>query len=271
MVAPGKPRGILRPAAGEGKFNLSLHSPSPNLAFFVEHYWIVSWDLRGHEPYLAETLPHPCAHLVIQRGQSRIVGVVRGRFSYLLKHVGRVVGVKFKPGAFYPFLKSPVAAITDRSISLEQIFGAEGAAWEHLVLSRDGEEEMIDRVEEFLCARRPERDETVGVINAVIDRIIADREITSVDDVPGRFGMSKRTLQRLFSLYVGVSPKWVIKRYRLHEAAERLTAGEILDWPALALDLGYYDQSHFIKDFRSIVGKAPGDYAHSARPEQGEI
>jgi AraC-like DNA-binding protein len=265
MAPPGKPRGILSPATGAEKFQLSLHAPSPDLAFFVEHYWIVSWDLRGQEPYLAETLPHPCVHLVIQKGQSRLVGVVRGKFSYLLEDTGRVVGVKFKPGAFYPFLKSPASAFTDRSIPFEEVFGAECAAWEQAILSREGKEEMIDLVEDLLRARRPDRDEAVAVINAVIDRVIADREITKVDDVAERLGLSKRTLQRLFSHYVGVSPKWVIQRYRLHEAAERLAVGEVVDWPALALDLGYFDQSHFIKDFKAIVGRAPADYARSAR------
>jgi AraC-like DNA-binding protein len=53
----------------------------------------------------------------------------------------------------------------------------------------------------------------------------------------------------------------VIKRYRLHEAAEQLAAGEVVDWPRLALDLGYFDQAHFIKDFKTIVGRTPAEYA----------
>jgi AraC-like DNA-binding protein len=67
-------------------------------------------------------------------------------------------------------------------------------------------------------------------------------------------------LQRIFSQYVGVSPKWVIKRYRLHEAAEQLAGGEVVDWPKIALELGYFDQAHFIKDFKTIVGESPAEY-----------
>ncbi len=69
--------------------------------------------------------------------------------------------------------------------------------------------------------------------------------------------INKRTLQRLFSQYVGVSPKWVIKRFRLLEAVGELSKNKKADWTKLALELGYFDQAHFIKDFKSIIGKTP--------------
>ena len=72
-----------------------------------------------------------------------------------------------------------------------------------------------------------------------------------------------RALQRLFGDYVGVSPKWVIKRYRLHEAVEQLAGGRPPEWSALAQNLGYFDQAHFIRDFKRLVGRTPADYAAS--------
>ena len=69
--------------------------------------------------------------------------------------------------------------------------------------------------------------------------------------------MSLRSLQRLFSCYVGVSPKWVIMRYRIHDAVEQIAAGQPSDWSRLAQDLRYCDQTHFIKDFKALVGKSP--------------
>ena len=99
----GKPRGILNPRAGEERFRLSRPLPSDDLAFFVEHYWIVRWDLRGQKPYTSEVLPHPCVHLVVEKGRARIYGVTREKFSRLLSGEGRVFGVKFRPGAFIPF------------------------------------------------------------------------------------------------------------------------------------------------------------------------
>lgn len=257
----GKPRGVLNLKAGKDKFHLSLHSPAPGLDFFVEHYWIVNWDLRGQEPYRQEVLPHPSVHLVIEQGKSEIIGVMTGKFSRVLENYGRVFGVKFKPGAFYPFVKSPISQFTDDSLSLRDAFGVDGTRFEETMLRCEDEGATIALAENFLRERLPERDENVAVINRIVDRIIADRTITKVDDIVSRLDLNKRTLQRIFSQYVGVSPKWVIKRYRLHEAAEQLADGEAVDWPKMALDLGYFDQAHFIKDFKAIVGRAPADYA----------
>jgi AraC-like DNA-binding protein len=81
-----------------------------------------------------------------------------------------------------------------------------------------------------------------------------------VADLARRAAMGQRSLQRLFGEYVGASPKWVIRRYRLHELVEKSNSGSELDWPQLALDLGYFDQAHLINDFKSIVGYSPTEY-----------
>ena len=86
-----------------------------------------------------------------------------------------------------------------------------------------------------------------------------------MQDLVDRYGLNKRMLQRLFARYVGVSPKWVIQRYRLNEAAEQLANGESINQAELALNLGYSDQAHFIRDFKSIVGVSPAAYARAAR------
>lgn len=257
----GKPRGILNPRAGEGRVRLSRPLPADELAFFVEHYWIVGWDLRGQEPYPSEVLPHPCVHLVIEKDRSRIYGVIREKFSHLLTDEGKVFGVKFRPGAFYPFWGSPVSGLTDGSVGLRDAFGAEGERLEKAVLSTEGDGEMVGVAEAFLRERLPERDDNVETINRVTGLIAADRTITRVEEVAVRSGIGKRTLQRLFERYVGVGPKWVIRRYRLHEAAERLSEGKAVNFAELALDLGYFDQAHFLKDFRALVGVTPADYA----------
>src|SRR5688500_4802605 len=101
----GEPRGVLNRATDDEKFHHSRRLPAPDLRFFIAHYWIVAWDLRGQEPERAETLPHPSIHLVLEKGDSRIVGIMRGKFSRILKDKGRVFGIKFKPGGFYPFVK----------------------------------------------------------------------------------------------------------------------------------------------------------------------
>jgi AraC-like DNA-binding protein len=263
MSSIQRSRGILNPGAGASKFQLERLPPAPDLRYFVEHYWLIAWDLRDQAPYVQETLPYPSVHLVFEAGRTRIYGVITGKFARRLEGQGQVFGVKFRPGAFYPFWKSPVSQITDAEIGLEDAFGIDSSALEQTVFTQPSRELQMEVVEQFLHSRQPERDAAIDQINRLIDGIIADRTITKVDDVVGRFNVGKRSLQRLFNQYVGVSPKWVIKRYRLQEAADQLADGTALDWPKMALDLGYFDQAHFIKDFKRIVGRTPGEYARS--------
>ena len=89
---------------------------------------------------------------------------------------------------------------------------------------------------------------------------LSDRDITKVDDLVRHFGTTARQLQRLFQRTVGVGPKWVIQRYRLHDAVERIGEG-VADWAGIALELGYFDQAHFIRDFRAVFGTPPAAFA----------
>src|SRR4028119_818346 len=116
---PARPRGVLR-ATAKGELRHVRHAPSAGLAFWIEHYWIAEWNLR--EPFVAETLPHPSVHLVIDDRSARIAGVMTGRFSRQLAGAGRVFGVKFRPGAFRPILGRPVATLTDRELDPHPYF-----------------------------------------------------------------------------------------------------------------------------------------------------
>lgn len=259
-----KPRGILNPQLGEQKFNLTRFEPSPSLSSMVEHYWGVQWDLRGQEPYPSATLPHPAVHLTVEPTGAFIVGIVTEKFTRLLSDTGWVFGIKFKPGGFYPFAQKPVATFTNKNMPMVELFGEVAGAYEESIRAAKSEEEKIRLAENFLAGCSPAVDENVLLVNQIVEIISAERVITKVDQVVSRFGINKRTLQRLFSQYVGVSPKWVIQRYRLHEATEQIAAGSSVDWPKLAVDLGYFDQAHFIKDFKTIVGQTPAEYAKEA-------
>jgi AraC-like DNA-binding protein len=240
---------------------------------------MVRWDLRGQPPQLAETLPHPCVYWVTQLGRSAINGVGTGRFTRLLEGKGRVFGVRFRPGGFRPFLGTSVSAITDDSLPLQAAFGEAGREVEQALTDLDAaaatanepdggepcaddlaDERMMDLTDRFLLERLPPRDPRLDTVSAIVTAIASTPEITRVEDVAARFGYTVRSLQRLFSEFVGVSPKWVIKRYRLHEAVERMDAGQPVQWSRLALELGYFDQTHFIKEFRTFIGRSPGEY-----------
>ena len=90
-----------------------------------------------------------------------------------------------------------------------------------------------------------------------------DRSLCRVDDLVFRSGLPLRTLQRRFVRAVIVTPKWVLLRYRLHEAAERLNSAPSTSLATLAADLGYADQAHFARDFRATIGVPPQAFASS--------
>ncbi|MCI0714532.1 MAG: helix-turn-helix domain-containing protein [Chloroflexi bacterium] len=258
-------RGILNPTLAHQKFQICRYLPSPDLAFFVERYWTIRWDLRGQPPFTQETLPYPCINLAIEENHSGVFGIETGKSVRLLENQGRVFGVKFKPGAFYAFFNAPVSNLTNRSLPLSDVFGPPARKLEREILVLDDDSANIEMMEDFLCERLPDHDRTVEEINGMIDCIIQDKSLTSVNQLAQRSGMSKRTIQRIFKRYVGVSPKWVIQRFRLHEVADELDSGVVDDWSAFALRLGYTDQAHFIKDFKAVVGQTPAQYARMVR------
>ncbi len=262
-AVPTQAQGMLNPAMAPSKFTITRLPPSADLAFFVERYWIVQWDLRGQEPYLQENILFPCVNLVIEPGASGIFGVVTRKFSRWLEGQGTVLGIKFRPGAFYPFYRAPVSHLMNRGTTLEAVFGIPTRQLEAEALGLSSAAEQVILMESLLMAHRPEPDETVTVINAMIDTIISQRNITRVDEVAERFGWTVRGLQRLFSQYVGVGPKWVIQRYRLHDAVDCLLTQPDPDWSRLAQELGYFDQAHFIRAFKAIIGQTPAAYARS--------
>jgi AraC-like DNA-binding protein len=264
-----KARGILNPLTGEEMFQLARYAPSDDLAFFVEHYWCVQWDLEGQAPYRSETLAHPSVHMTVEPQAAYIVGIVTQKYVRLLEGKGWVFGVKFRPGGFYPFVQRPISVYTDKVVLVGEPFGAAGIAYDAAMRATDGDEAKIAIAEQFLRRRIAEHgvanDENVKLVNQIVESISAEGDITKVDHLVARFQMNKRGLQRLFSQYVGVSPKWVIQRFRLHEATEQMAAGESIDWSQLAVKLGYYDQAHFIKDFKVMVGLTPAEYAVKLR------
>ncbi|GAB7050106.1 AraC family transcriptional regulator [Catenuloplanes indicus] len=244
-----------------GDFRLTRLPPSDAVAELVERHWLVSWDLPAGRTSAATLLPHPCVNLTWLPGTPVMVnGVGRGLFTYPLAGKGLVFGVKFRPGGFAPFRSGEVAELTDRTEPLHHAgeLAAELAAATDLT-------GMAAAAERHLLTRWPAPDPAVAQVGQIIRAMLHDPDVRRVDDVAARFGLSARSLQRLFRAYVGVTPKAVLARYRLHEAAERLADPGAGGLARVAADLGYCDQSHFIRDFTRVVGRTPGnfEYRHS--------
>ncbi|MGW1030225.1 AraC family transcriptional regulator [Streptomyces sp. NPDC002577] len=263
-------RGIVDASGLMSRVRFRRHLPAEPLRPFLEHYWLIDWDLP--EPYATHVVPHPSVNVVFQRFADRapfgeVSGIGLDLFSQKLEGRGRVCGVQFRPGGFRPFApERPVADWTGQRLPLEDVFThaeALGGAPE-AVLSPDDEHARVAALDAFLLRLGPVPDPQADLAMALADRIRSDRTIRRVSAFARAEGLSVRALQRLFAAYVGVGPKWIILRYRIHEALERAEpeqGGQAVDWAALAADLGYADQAHLVRDFTATVGVPPTVYA----------
>ncbi|MCO1579776.1 AraC family transcriptional regulator [Crossiella sp. SN42] len=252
-------------------FTLERVPVSPDLSPLVERHWLVSWALPPGRRASVTLLPHPCVNLVFDRGQLAVSGVGSARFTYTYEGAGRVFGVKFRPGGFLPFLGAPVAELTDAVRPLSALWGADAAAMAAELGAAPELDALVAVAERYLRAHWPGPDPETARVGRIVRALLHDREITRVADVCERFGITPRSLQRLFHRHVGVSPKWVLRRYRLHEAAARLAEGTSGTWTEVAVELGYFDQSHFIRDFTQAIGLTPVAYAAACQARQAPV
>ncbi|MEO7371004.1 MAG: helix-turn-helix domain-containing protein [Ilumatobacteraceae bacterium] len=247
-------------------------APSASLVPFVEHYWVSRWDRRGLPARDAAMLSDPCVHLLVQGGHADVMGVVRGTYRQRIEDIGCVVGVKFRPGGFYPFVQRTVSEWTDRVVPAEDVFDGRQTSWAAdlstaaMECSGGADEHAAiatAHLDAYLGARLPARDATAERVADLVSLIEGSADLRRVPDLVRVSGRSERTLHRLFARYVGVTPAWVIRRYRLQAAAARLTAQPPEDVKTLSWELGYADQAHFIRDFHATIGVTPGAYVQS--------
>jgi AraC-like DNA-binding protein len=253
-------RGVLRPSLAAERFTLARLGPSGPLGPFVDYYWIVRWDLRGQQAHEQAILPHPNVNLAFEASGAGIYGVDRSLFVRRLEGQGKALGVRFRAGCFRPFWGAPVSQLSDRVVPATRVFGPLAEKTRQAIMCADSDAEMASHAESLLFSVLPERDPVAEQAAQLVALITSDTALQRVDQLADAAGLSVRAVQRLFADHVGVGPKWVMRRARLHEASERAGSGEPVDWAELAADLGYADQAHLTRDFTATIGVPPSRY-----------
>ncbi|KGN34133.1 AraC family transcriptional regulator [Knoellia sinensis KCTC 19936] len=231
---------------------------------FVERYWIPVWDVA--EPQSQKTLQYPVCLIVVSNSYARFYGTVRGMSTVTLEATGWAVGAMLRPAAGRLVWGRPVSDLTDRFVDLSEVQSLESRRLVPAVralMDRDPDDPdnhaaAIAEVERSLRAMLPV-DAQGRLINDVIAWLRDHPEVTRVSEICDAFDLGERALQRLTLDRVGLSPKWLIQRRRLHDAVERLKAGATTVGE-VAADLGYADQAHFTHDFRTVTGMTPGAF-----------
>ena len=258
-------RGVVGRPASTSAFDLDRWAPSDAAGRFVEHFWSVGWDLREQGSFDSTVITFPSLHITHEWGDDSprhgfqlpntlVHGVVERVFHTTISERGRVVGARFRPGGFTARFDRDAAATTGRVQPVDdELFGGP-------VHLDDDIAEASARLDELTGAHPGELDPTYVLLTALVDRIRDDDRLHRVEQVMRYSPWSARTTQRVFRRYVGVPVKWVLCRYRLQQAALEIESEPGVDHADLAVRLGWYDQAHFINDFRAMLGTTPGEY-----------
>lgn len=269
-------RGVVGRAGNASAFDLHRWAPSEDAARFVEHFWSVSWDRHEAGPFESSVITFPAMHLtrewgddVVRHGHrlpgTLIHGVVPKVFRITISGRGSVVGARFRPGAFTARFGGDAAVMTGRVEQADdELLGTPLVLGEDVTAVRLGMDSAIG-------ATAGEVDPTYRALTPLVDRMRDDASLHRVEQVMELSPWSTRTTQRVFRRYVGVTVKWVLCRYRLQQAALEIESAPDIDFADLAVRLGWYDQAHFINDFRSMLGSTPGEYAAAHGVDQSSI
>ncbi|MCB9676312.1 MAG: helix-turn-helix transcriptional regulator [Alphaproteobacteria bacterium] len=226
----------------------TTHAPPDDLAAVVESFWCARWDLRGQPPHVTELLGDPAIHLSFEAGVGRIVGVWTRLWTRTLAEEGVVRAVKLHPGAGRAVLPRAVRDFSNRITPLDEAFDEVPD-----VLGPADDGDGLRVLADWLRPRLVITDDVRLAVRMM--RRIRRTDLTRVDQLAEDAGMTVRAVQRLFAEHVGATPKWVIRRHRLQEAALRVERGEVEQLADLALALGYADQAHLARDFRAATGR----------------
>lgn len=240
------------------------YAPSNHLTDLVDRFWVPVWSLA--EPSIQTTLQHPVCLVVVSNTYARFYGVARGRSSVTLEGDGWAVGTMLTPAAGRLVLGRSVATLTDRWIELEAVLPPV-----HADLVDQVRETMepdpgdpaahaaaIELIEHWLGTHLPVDDQGLQV-NRLVTWLREHPDVTRVKDMAREVGLTERSLQRLVEQRLGLGPKWLVQRRRLHDAVEALKAGTT-GLADMAATLGYTDQAHFTHDFRTVTGMTPGEF-----------
>lgn len=259
-------RGHLRDPR-DASHRMHRYEAPPEFAGLVRWFWIPVWSVPPGEEAPQKVLQYPNSLVVVAQDYARFYGVTAGLSTTTLTGEGWAVGVACAPAAGYLLAGSPMADYTDRSVDVAEVLGAAGRELTDRVraaMSADphSPESHAEAVAAFTDVLRPHLpvDDEGELVNRLVAFVESRTDVTRVAQVCHEFGLSERALQRLVHRRIGLTPKWLIQRRRLQEAAERLRTSST-SLADVAAALGYADQPHFSRDFSSVTGMTPREFA----------
>lgn len=269
---------------GDRSHRMYRYPPTGGLDDLVRRFWIPVWSVPDGQQVEQHVLQYPCALLVVADDYARFYGVTAGLSRTTLRGAGWAVGVLCQPATGGLITDRSMVDFRDQAVDLSEVLGERAAPLVKRIraaMTPDPHSVHAHRVAvaalEVLLRTFLPVDPEGRLVNDIVAAVEQSGSGSTgadqgrVDALADRVGLSERALQRLVRRRVGLSPKWLIQRHRLHEAAGRLRdVDSPADLAALAADLGYADQAHFTRDFRTVTGRTPGEFARDFRRAAGQ-
>ena len=253
----------------------SSYIPGPPLSQFVDRLWHYDGYRQPHDKErllpdgsmgLVINLREDATRLYDRRNMGRcrtmpgaiVVGAQSEYFVLDTAEQAAVIGVHFKPGGAFPFFKLPAGELRDEHVALEALWGRDAADLRERVLAARTVDVKFRIVEHYLWKRLAKPLERHPAVGFALREF---RGARTVAEVSGEIGLSARHFIDVFTGEVGLTPKLYCRVQRFQKVLRRIGTGQRIEWAEVALECGYFDQAHFIHDFRAFSGINPTAYA----------
>ncbi|MCQ3935915.1 MAG: hypothetical protein DPW18_02590 [Chloroflexi bacterium] len=197
-----------------------------------------------------------CRRAWVSGVRTRPITIPSGRGS-------RMMVAAFKKGTAHPFYPFPMSELTDSVVMADLVFGNSILDLREQLLAAKTVGEMFCRVEMFLLGRGKRRlhsEESSRCVEYSVARILHQPTMVNLQDLSDQIGYSQKHFIELFKKQVGVTPKQYLRITRFQKAIQEMENASSFDWSGLARESGFYDQAHFIHDFKDFSGFTPGEY-----------
>jgi AraC-like DNA-binding protein len=251
--------------------------PAFPLSRFVEQLWYYEDQAKPHQK--ERLMPDGCACLIINLNQdetrlydaddvskmNRFSGCTVGGprtecFVIDTNEQTCVIGASFRAGGAVPFFRLPSDELHNQQVELEDLWGNLARELRERTLAARSPERKLRVVEQALLERAAGMFDGQPVVEFAVASFLTAPATAKITQVADKTGFSSRRFIELFKQHVGMTPKLFCRVRRFQRVLRRITSGKPVNWSAVALDGGYFDQAHFIHDFRAFSGINPSKY-----------
>jgi len=256
-------------------------APSAHLKPFVECYYVWEYTHILHQPMHVESPPTGFASMIFNYGTQYKVSpesnatsefiiapknFITGQATkiYKLSLEGKIgmIGIVFLPAAINTLFGLPMYEFNDERVDLNDVLGKEVQQVEDKIAEAHAHEERVNILDRYLTIKAFKSKATPNRTDYAANLIVEQKGIVNISKMMDELYVCRRQFERQFLLKVGVSPKYYARVRRIGYLCSIMATQrwQISDWHELIYRMGYYDQSHFIREFTSFTGKSPSFY-----------